>query len=201
MIKCKISIDVIALQETWDIRYPELVIIDGFNLIYKKRRGMRGGGVGFYVKNGLKAEIVENLCPFENKVIESLTIQLTYPTSNKCILLTSIYRSNGPIANVTASQQMDSFIEKFTILLSDLKATKKMSFIFTDSNINLLNLQSPDVSNYLNTILAHGYIQGIFKATRIQNNSSSLIDHVLSNLNVNNLYAGTLIKRKRSNLF
>ena len=154
-----------------------------------------------YVKNGLNAEIIENLSPFENKIIESLTIQLTYPTSNKCILLTSIYRSNGPIVNVTATQQMDSFIEKFTNLLADLKATNKMSIIFTDSNINLLNLHMPDVSNYLNAILAHGYIQGIAKATRIQNDSCSLIDHILSNLNANNLYAGTLISDVSNHFF
>jgi hypothetical protein len=40
-----ITVDVIALQETWDIKYPELVVLDGFNpIIFKRRRGMRGGG-------------------------------------------------------------------------------------------------------------------------------------------------------------
>jgi hypothetical protein len=98
LLKNNITVDVIALQEIWDIRYPELVAIDGFKpLIFKKRRGMRGGGVGFFVKNSLSAEILENLSPFENKIIESLTIQLTYPSSNHRILLTSVYRSNGPI--------------------------------------------------------------------------------------------------------
>jgi hypothetical protein len=70
-----IVIDVIALQETWDIKYPELVVLDGFNpVIFKRRRGMRGGGVGFYVRNGIHAEVVEELSPFENKIIEALTI-------------------------------------------------------------------------------------------------------------------------------
>jgi hypothetical protein len=50
---------------------------------------MRGGGVGFYVRNGISAEIIENLSPFENKIIEALTIKLTYP-GNKSVLLTSI---------------------------------------------------------------------------------------------------------------
>jgi hypothetical protein len=76
---------------------------------------MRGGGVGFYVK-GLRAEILENLSPFENKIIEALTIQLSYPTSNKKILLTSLYRSNGIIANVTQGQQIERFFEKFSII-------------------------------------------------------------------------------------
>jgi hypothetical protein len=54
-----ISIDVIALQEISDVRFPELVSLNGYNPIkLKKRRGMRGGGVGFYVKKGLNAEII-----------------------------------------------------------------------------------------------------------------------------------------------
>lgn len=175
-------VDVVALQEIWDIRYPELVAVDGFKpLIFKKRRGMRGGGVGFFVKNSLSAEILEELSPFENKIIETLTIQLSFPSSNQPILLTCVYRSNGPIANVTASQQMDRFLEKFSNLLVDLKATNKPSFVFTDSNINLLNLHSVEASSYLNSMLANGYLQCISKATRIQNNSYSLIDHVLVN--------------------
>ena len=102
-----ITVDVIALQETWDIKYPELVVLDGFNpVIFKRRRGMRGGGVGFYVKKGITAEIIEDLSPFENKIIEALTIKITYQ-NNKSMLLTSIYRSNGVLPNVTASQQLD----------------------------------------------------------------------------------------------
>jgi hypothetical protein len=49
LIKNKTNVDVIALQEIWDVRYPELVAIDGFKpLTYKKRKGMRGGGAGFF---------------------------------------------------------------------------------------------------------------------------------------------------------
>jgi hypothetical protein len=40
-----IIVDAIAIQETWDIKYPELVQIEGFNqIVFKRRRGMRGGG-------------------------------------------------------------------------------------------------------------------------------------------------------------
>jgi hypothetical protein len=62
-----IVIDVIALQEVWDIWYPELFCIPGFKpLICKVRQGMRGGGVGFYVKEYLDVEILDNLSLFEN---------------------------------------------------------------------------------------------------------------------------------------
>ena len=59
-----ILIDAIAVQEIWDIRYPELVNIPGFKpLIYKKRMNMRGGGVGFYIRENLSANVIEDLSP------------------------------------------------------------------------------------------------------------------------------------------
>jgi hypothetical protein len=188
-----LHIDVIAIQETWDVRYPEMLSLPGFNnLLFKKRRNMRGGGVGFYVRNGLNAEILEQLSPFENKIIEALTIQLTYP-DNKSVLLTSIYRSNGQIPNVTPSQQLDRYMEKFSLLLSNLSATNRTSYVFLDANINLLNLHLPDVSNYMNAILDNSFLQIISKATRIHNDSSTLIDHVLSNERSLHFCSGTLV--------
>jgi hypothetical protein len=74
-----LQIDVIAIQETWDICQPDLLAIPGFQpFIYKNRVNMRGGGVGFYIRNGLNFKIIDNLPPFEQKIFESLTIQLSY---------------------------------------------------------------------------------------------------------------------------
>jgi hypothetical protein len=44
---------------------------------------MRGGGDGFYIRNGIQAEIIEELSPFENKIIEALPIKLTFPDKKK----------------------------------------------------------------------------------------------------------------------
>ncbi len=57
-----ISVDVIAVQEIWDIRYPELVNIPGFQpLVHKSRRNMRGGSsLGRYV---FGSEISYNKAP------------------------------------------------------------------------------------------------------------------------------------------
>jgi hypothetical protein len=47
MEKNGVNIDIIALQEVWDIRYPKLLTLPGFKpLVYEKRKGMTGGGVG-----------------------------------------------------------------------------------------------------------------------------------------------------------
>jgi len=49
----KISIDLIIIQETWNINYPELLVIPEYqNLVYKTRSGMRGGGLVYmYAKD------------------------------------------------------------------------------------------------------------------------------------------------------
>jgi hypothetical protein len=161
---------------------------------------MRGGGVGFYILNGLTAEVIENLSPFENKIIEALTIKLTYPDS-KIVYLTSIYRSNGPLAGVTASQQLDRFMDKFSSLLVDLQATNKISYVFLDANINILNLAQPETINYLNCIFEGGFLQLISKATRIQNESKTLIDHVLSNSRGLDICSGTVISDVSDHFF
>jgi hypothetical protein len=46
-----LNIEVIALQETWDIKYPDQLIIHGYQkIVFKNRLGMRGGGVGSMLK-------------------------------------------------------------------------------------------------------------------------------------------------------
>jgi hypothetical protein len=54
-LKSDLPIDLILLQETWEIKYPNTVSIPGFqNIVFRSRTGMRGGGVGIYLRNGLK---------------------------------------------------------------------------------------------------------------------------------------------------
>ncbi len=108
---------------------------------------MRGGGVGFYIRNWLNFKILDTLSPYENKIIESLTIQISYSGKAKPVLLTSVYRSNGPLPNITQNQQMESFLVKFDELLHNLSNLRLTSYVFIDSNIDLLNLHCNDSVN------------------------------------------------------
>jgi hypothetical protein len=117
------------------MKYPELFPLPGYKpLICKTRVGMRGGGVGFYIKNHINVQILSELSPFENKIIEALTIRATYP-DNKSVLFSCIYRSNGPIHNLSAQDQFDRFILKFDDLLSAIQSKKEESYVFLDSNV------------------------------------------------------------------
>jgi hypothetical protein len=75
----KIFPDVIALQETWQIKYANLLELPGYQkIVYANRNVGRGGGVGFFVKNGVSFKtITPPFRSFVDKTFESLTIELT----------------------------------------------------------------------------------------------------------------------------
>ena len=136
---------------------------------------MRGGGIGLYIRNTLSFKIIENLSPFANKIFECITVQLTYPATNKSVLLSCAYRSNGVIPGVTAAQQMEDFYGLFGDLLANIQNLNKDSYIFIDSNINLLELNNQEPQNYLNLLFATGFLQSIVKATQCKMQASPLL--------------------------
>ncbi len=68
----------------------------------------------------------------------------------------------------------------FGELLSKLNSSRLTSYVFIDSNIDLLNMNSEETFNYLNNVLSNGFIQQIMKASRFQNQSKTLLDHILT---------------------
>jgi hypothetical protein len=96
---------------------------------------------------------------------------------------------------------MDRFLDKFGELVAQIQRTKKESYIFIDANINLLDLDSPSSQNYLNCIFENGLLQGVFKATRFQNNSHTLIDHILFNNVLGDISTGSLVSEVSDHFF
>lgn len=78
-------------------------------------------------------------------------------------------------------------------LLTQLSSRNSNSYIFLDSNINLLKLaNTPSFQLYHDTILDNGFLNLLHKATRIQGSNFSLIDQKLTNNNPSNTISGTL---------
>jgi len=108
--------------------------------------------------------------------------------------VTSLYKSNGALPNITENEQNNRFFNHFEHLLENLSQKSHKSFIFTDSNINLLQLNPGSLSEtYLNSIFTHGFTQVSLKATRMQDNSKTLIDHIITNSSNNSLTTGSII--------
>ena len=89
LTKNNVNVNVIAIQEIWNIPYPELVIIPGFEFIYSMRQNAHGGGVAFYIKQGITFKIIKNLSIFIEREFECLTIEATI--NKKKIILSNIY--------------------------------------------------------------------------------------------------------------
>ena len=170
--KQNINVLAIAIQEIWQIPHPDLYLIDDYSLMLSQRKSGRGGGVGFYVKNGLDSKVCNNLSLFHEKIFECLTIEITF--AKKRHYLCNIYRS--PTYN---SLQCDSFFELFDETLNKMDSIDHPYFIFTDSNFNLFKIASSNpVQKYLETLHNNGFLQIVKKATRIQGPNTSLIDHI-----------------------
>jgi hypothetical protein len=104
------------------------------------------------------------------KEFESLTLEISLNKS-KCII-SNIYRSPTPCNNVTNNEHVNNFISHFDIHLSNLSLCNKDTYVFMDSNINLLNINHNTLTQlYLETMYSNGFSQIVGKATRIQGNS------------------------------
>ena len=192
MLKKQALIKVIAIQETWNIPYPDLVNINGFKFFTKNRTNSRGGGIAFYIKNDISCKIKHNLSPFFEKEFECLTVEIVL--NKKKVLLSNIYRSPTPTANSTHNEHIDCFINHLDVHLSNLAILNTDSYVFLDSNINLLKINhSQSAALYLETIFTNGFLQKIGKATRVQGNTFSLIDHILTKTEANVELSGTII--------
>jgi hypothetical protein len=97
------------------------------------------------------------------------------------------------LPNLSQSQQLEEFYGIFGDLLAQLQASNKDSYLFMDANINLLELNNLEPQNYMNLLFAFGFLQSVVKATRIQNISKSLIDHILVNTSDDVITSGIIL--------
>ena len=187
-----IIIDIISLQEISNINDPLSISLPGFHpFIFNSRSQCKGGGIGFYVRSDLKYQILDDLSPFHERILESMSIEVEFKPNRK-ITFTSLYRPPGNHPSLSAGDQLDSFMKSFSDLVCLLSS--RDSYICMDSNINLLNLVNSNISqNFIDLLFSNGFLNLITKATRFSKNSFSLIDQICSNLNCSSFTSGVII--------
>ncbi len=108
-------------------------------------------------------------------------------------ILSNLYKSPNP-TNGSTQNHNDLFISYLDTHLHNLSLCNNNVFVFTDSNINLLNLNHNNTTAlYLETLYSNGFSQKVGKATRIQNKSFSLIDHIICKSLSQDITTGTII--------
>jgi len=178
------SPDVICLQETWNVLDGSLFPLNDYQqLIFNNRNNSRGGGVGIYVKNHLTVKVLSKYSIFLERSFESLFVEITL-ASNKKIVIGSVY-CPPKTPGLTFTKQFEQFSETLYNLLAEIGNVYENVFVYGDFNLNVLDLQKNKfVAEYIDTIFSHGFLQLVTKPTRINENSATLIDHILTNSTV-----------------
>ena len=180
--------NVISMSETWPKDNPLLlnhVTIPGYNCEFRSRNSIRGGGVGAYIKETLTYKRRSDI---EAKELDLEHLWLEFPGRNKNskLLLGTMYRSERMLNST-------KWLERFKNLLGHLTATWDGPIVVKgDINIDLLRPNKPITSQYQFILSSLNLHQHVHKPTRTTDKTSTLIDHIISNLPERNPHTDVL---------
>ena len=164
---------IIGLSETWISNHTSgLYNLEGYDLVEKYRINRNGGGVSLYIRDDLKY-IERNDLDIYDEHFESVFIELDkqYVNSKKNVIVGVIYRP--------PRTDLEHFFSHLNSLLEKLDHENKTVYLMGDFNLNLLNADShKSTADFIETLFSHYYMPLINKATRITQNSSTLIDNM-----------------------
>ena len=181
--KNNIYLDLFAIQETWKILDKASFNIPGYNLFTKTRKLGQGGGAAIYIRNAYNARVLDSLSFFIDNILESIAVEIEVPGKKKFIAV-SLYRPNTH-PTFTQSEQFEIFFANFSEQLNKLEDLNIPVYFFSDTNIDLLKYgKNQNSDTFFDLTLGSGFLHMITKATRVQGNSATLIDHIFSNDNL-----------------
>ena len=174
----------IALQEIWQDKNNTQ--INDYNKTTLTRTNKRGGGLALLTSPELDKKIINEMT-FINSNIEIQTVKLK-ATNKNTVIISNIYR---PPSHLNAN--FNIFIEKLTDALNYKKNNfgNIPHYICGDFNVDLKSNNSYK-TNLINTMESNNLHPMFNKPTRIQNNTSTIIDNIYSD-NFNNLHENYLI--------
>ena len=165
------KIDIFSLSETF-ISLTDLfdAEIRGYHFESKPRQNGTGGGVGAYVKDGIPYTRRMDL---ERDDLELIWMEISFRNS-KSFLVGVLYRPPD-----TSKHYSKNFQKSLKDVLDIITNDNKESIILGDINCDYL--KNNDHRTIKDIFVTHGYKQIINKATRITEQSETLIDVILTN--------------------
>ena len=170
----KSKVNILAMQEIW---HSVDLTFNGYQYFKKNRAIGSGGGVGFLISKGIAVTVMSDEEFFRDRIYECITLNITI--SNQKFILLNIYRPpNTP--GITRNAAINDFLEILEAHLDFLSNHNIPIIIFSDFNINLFKLNQPnsEASSLFNSLISNAFIPTISKATRVTNNTFSLIDNI-----------------------
>lgn len=174
------KVDVMAINETW-LRAQEegkAPVIPGYRLRHlprpRRARGTRdpdrGGGVGFYVRQGLSVRV----CPHPpTPSVEQMWLRCT--VNSVKILIGTAYRR--PV------QDVNIFLDGLSTSISSFSQYDKI-ILAGDFNIDMLNITTDKYRQLRDFVHSFSLTQIISEPTHFTNTSSTLIDIVCTDARV-----------------
>ncbi len=150
----------------------------------------------FFINENIPFKILNHLSHFHERNFECLTVELMI--GKKTVIASNIYKSPNPTIG-SQTEHNELFISNLDTHLYNLSQIFHDTFVFLDSNINLLNINNNNTTAlyltalYLETIYSNGFNKKIGRATRIRGPSYSLIDHILCKTLNSNISSGTIL--------
>ena len=175
-VEKSLDLHALVLCETW-LTAETKNLIKVSNYVYSgiERKGKKGGGVGFLIKNNLITRERRDL-KIEADHMEHYIIEIKCRRKN--ILLVSIYRPpNTSISN---------FINEYDSLLNKLNRAKEYDVIVgIDHNLDFLKSNHHrQTQNFIEVNLDQNYLPCITKPTTITKSSATLIDNIFISQNL-----------------
>ena len=167
--------------------------LPNYNFVYTCRKRGKGGGIGIYIHERHRFNIINDLSLFEDNLFESLTIKID-TDQKKSFNISCVYRPNTPIQGMSTNDQLDYFIDKMSNLQATMSSYRGDSFIIGDFNLDLLKFETHIKTNeFIENSLTNGFLPLITKPTRVTHASCTLIDNILSNTCNNTLESGVIL--------
>lgn len=163
-----LKLDILALNETWvkdggEITAPK---IPGYTLKLKGRSAtVTGGGVGYYVRKGLRVKVMEH----PSSALEQLWLELSIAGIH--IAIGTAYRPE----DVNRGEAIDALTESVTAF-----SYCNHTFLLTDFNTDLMKPESYDAKRIESFLYQLGLSQLVREPTRITDTSRTLLDLVIT---------------------
>merc|ERR1711879_214587 len=148
--------------------------------IFRARtKSKQGAGIGIYARSDYAMNISERMKNVEYKVknIEFLGVEASYEVEDseepKKLLVVGIYRPNG--------KSPRDILKELEIIFQTALATKLPLIVAGDFNIDASSTNDGMAKKYIALLEKHGLKMQITEPTRINCKSSALVDHILTN--------------------
>ena len=138
------------------------------------------GGVGIYISSSLNAIQISDLS-FNSNEAESCWIEILQEHKPNMIV-GSIYRH--------PSSNLDNFISQLENLISSLNQSKHQVFFLGDMNIHFFKVGTHSKTEDYLDMLYHSNLLPVIKPTRITSHTTTLIDHIYTNVSTDQTISG-----------